>query len=422
MSRLKLIFFRFLAWCSQKTGVDLKYFLYGGFWLSLGNVASSATTLLISIAFANLLSVETYGSYKYIFSIYSILTVFALPEMMTAATRAVAQGNEGLIRSARDTKFRWGLLGCLAAAFIGGYYFIHNRPDLGISILIIGILLPINEGMSIYDALFRGRKLFRSSATYFSIFQIATTVPVLTVLMFTKSLPWLIVTYIFSAMVTRGIFYFVSTKRYQPNQNLDDSSIAYGKHLSLIKGINTVAGNINQLFLFHFAGGSSLAMYSLAIAPIEQIRTVLASMDTLLLPKYAPDTWKIPLAKVFLKKILPFIILLLIGIGAYLLLAPVIFRWIFPKYLDAVPLTQIYSLSLIFTSIQIMLTSMLKAKKKLSALHILNVVDITATFAVLLPLVYFFQALGLIMGVIIVKIIEVAWMGYALFKVEPEKI
>src|SRR3989344_8979317 len=74
---------------------DLSYVAKGGFWLGIASTISSASGLVLVYFFANYLEPETYGTYRYILSVYGLLTIASLGGISTAVTRSVAKGSEG---------------------------------------------------------------------------------------------------------------------------------------------------------------------------------------------------------------------------------------------------------------------------------------------------------------------------------------
>ena len=77
----------------------MMYLAQGGFWIALGHIVNGLLAFSLIVAFANLLSKETYGIYRYILSIAGVLNIFVLSGMGTAISRSVASGNEGAFRT-----------------------------------------------------------------------------------------------------------------------------------------------------------------------------------------------------------------------------------------------------------------------------------------------------------------------------------
>ena len=134
-----------LRWSEKYFKTDMVYVAKGGFWISFGQATSSVLSLLLIIAFANLLPKETYGTYRYILSLAGVLNIFALTGMNSAVARAVAAGNEGVLKASVRYQFKWNLLMLAAFWVLGGYYFINGDFLFATSFLILSILVPSNH-------------------------------------------------------------------------------------------------------------------------------------------------------------------------------------------------------------------------------------------------------------------------------------
>ena len=67
--RLRQKMLEFLRWSERYSKTDMLYLVRGGFWLSLNHIAASVSSLILAVAFANLIPAETYGTYRYVLSI-----------------------------------------------------------------------------------------------------------------------------------------------------------------------------------------------------------------------------------------------------------------------------------------------------------------------------------------------------------------
>src|SRR5437868_5720048 len=86
---------------------DIQYLIKGGSWLGVNQILSSLIAFALSLAFANLLAPGTYGVYKFILSVATILTIPTLPGIDAAVNRAVARKFEGTMIVGMKTKLRW---------------------------------------------------------------------------------------------------------------------------------------------------------------------------------------------------------------------------------------------------------------------------------------------------------------------------
>jgi O-antigen/teichoic acid export membrane protein len=396
ISKIKNKAKNWLLWSQKYTKTDMLYLARGGFWLTLGQIISSASSFFLAIAFANLLPKETYGTYKYILSVTSILTIPALSGMGTAITQAVARGYEGSLIPALKTKIRWGLLGGLASLILAGYYYLQGDATLTISFLISAVFLPFMDSFGIYDSLLQGRKLFDVSTQYFIISQIIAASALIAALFLTKNLFLILLAYFASWTLMRFIFLKITLKKFTPNQNQDPKTISYGKHLSLIGVIGTIAAYLDRLLIFHYLGAAQVAIYSIAIAPPEQIKGLFKNVNFLALPKFSQRS-KEEIKKTILSKTLQIILITIPVVVVYILLAPFIFKLFFPKYLDAVIFSQIFALSLI-TAGGIIPYTALQSQTAQKELYLFNFASSIFQIISLFIGVYFFGIMGAIIA------------------------
>jgi O-antigen/teichoic acid export membrane protein len=349
---------------------DMVYLAKGSFWLTLRQVITSSSSFLLAIAFANLLPKETYGIYKYVLSVASILAIPTLSEMGTAITQAVARGYEGSLVPALKTKIQWGLLGGLASLILSGYYYLKGNTNLTISFLISAIFLPFMDSFGIYYSLLQGRKIFDVFTRYLIINHIIVNFALVIILFLTKNLFLILFSYFFLWTLVRFIFFKITLKKFFPNNNQDPKTIAYGKHLSLIGVISTIATYLDKLLIFHYLDATQVAIYSVAIAPIEQIKGLFKNVNALALPKFSEKS-KDKIKKTILSKIFKMFLITLPIILAYIVFSPFIFKLFFPEYLASIRFSQFFSLT-ILTMPSMILYTLLQAQRAKKELFFFN--------------------------------------------------
>lgn len=402
IEKLKVKTHNFLRWTEQYTKTDMVYLAKGGFWLTLGQGISAISSFLLAIAFANLLPKETYGVYKYILSIAGLLAIPTLNGMNSAIIQATARGFEGSFIPAIKTKIRWGLLGGLFSLILSGYYYSQGNSVLVISFLIAAIFIPFMDSFGAYNALLQGKKLFKTSTQYTILSQLIAISSLIGTLFLTKNLFLIVLAYFTSWTLTRFIFLKITLKKFPPNQNQDPKTISYGKHLSLVGIVITIASYIDRLVLFHYLGATQLAIYSIAIAPPEQIKSIFKNLSILTLPKFAQST------KAEIRKTLPYklfiLFALLIGlIIAYTLAAPLLFKILFPKYIESVFYSQM-SIFMIIGGMIPVLNSVLLAKQANPEIYKSNIYISVFQIIITLTLGYLFGIIGVITAKISVQI------------------
>jgi len=393
--------YNLLRWSEKYTKTDMVYLAHGGFWLTLGQAVSAASSFFIAIAFANLLPQESYGTYKYVLSVASILSLAVLPGINTAVVRAIAKGDEASIIIATKEKIKWGILGGLGSLAMALFYYLNKNFELSIIFLIISAFIPLMDSFSIYDSYLQGKKYFEKSAKYSVWSQLIYLTAILIGIFLTKNILVLIIFYFSTWTIIRYIFYNRVIKKI--NNKADPEVIKYGRHLTYLQIFNSVSEQAGKLILFNFFGAKELAIYAVAIAPTEQIVGLLKSSSVLIMPKFATQTYD-TISKNIIKKTFKFIFVAACITITYFFLAPLLFKIIFPRYFpDAVFYSQIYSLSLVGTAMIIPKTLFL-AHKETAKLYTQNIVVSSVKLILYILLSYKFGIMGLIISVIAARL------------------
>lgn len=385
---------------SDFLGVNIAYIIKGGSALTLNNFFSVAANLALAFFFARLLPKEVYGTYSYILAWISVLGIFALPGMDTAVIQSVSRGFESSLVLGLKQKIRYGVWGTLAALIIGGYYFYNGDQILATVFFISAIFIPFLSSFQIYNAYLVGKKEFKTSAFYGITGQIFIALVLITAIYLTNNIVYIVSAYIF-ANILPNIFFFIKTKiKAAKTAAQQDSGITtYAKHLSLINVISMITPYIDQFLAFHFLGPANLAVYAFATAPPEQIKGFFKVFSDLSLPKFSERSEE-ELKKTMTRKIIIWSIFTALVVGIYIVLAPLFYKIVFPRYTDAVFLSQIFALSLLSTP-PTFIVSALSAHKKVKKLYLFNIVSPIFQILAMAVLTPLYGLMGLVMARII---------------------
>ncbi len=413
IKKTKIRLYNLLHWSQKYTKTDMVYLAKGGSWLTLGQIVSTIASFLSAIAFANLLPRETYGQYKYILSLASILAIPTLSGMNTAIAQAIARGYEESFIPALKTKIKWGLLGGMASVGLAGYYYFQGNATLTLSFLIAAIFLPFMDSLGLYGSLLQGRKLFDISTKIGITIQVVSITIMITMLFLTDNILLLIFTYFISRTLLRLIFLKITLKKFKLNKKRDTETIPFGKHLSLMSAMGTVAGQIDKILLWHFLGAVPLAIYSFATIPITHFQKALKTSEKLAFPKFVNQEKKI-LKKTLIPKILKFSAILVIPVGLYILLAPYVYKLVFPQYLESIKYSQYYALVILLFPKKF-LGQALTAHVKTKSIYILTTTNIALKIALLLVLLPLYGIWGAI-AALILPLIVITPLQFYFFK------
>lgn len=384
------------AFAEKHLKTDMTYLAKGGFWLMLAQIATSALSFLLAIAFANMLAKETYGTYKFVLSLTGILGIFTLTGVGTAVIQAVGRGFESTLYPALKTKSKWGLLAGLASIALAAYYYMDNNNTLAISFLIAAAFLPLTDSFGIYDSYLTGKKLFKDSTKYKVIAQIISVAVLIITLTFTKNLFLILFAYFAPLAILNFIFFKITVKKFKPNKNIDPEAISYGKHLSLNNVLGIISAQTDKILVFHYLGVVDLAVYAFATAVPEQVKKLSGALAVLVFPKFSERSSAEIRAGIKNKFFWLFIFGSVIAI-IYIILAPFIYGLFFPEYESSVFYSQIFSLSML-NIFSMPASVFLSAKKKIKEQYLINAAQFAFQMVSMFLLILWQGLLGLIVA------------------------
>jgi len=367
---------------------DVRYIFSGGFFLSLTQVSSAFISLGMTIAFANLISPETYGLYRYMLSIYALITIFAFPGLDTAVAQSVSNGFDRSLIEGFKTKFKWSIMGTVASFGVAGYYFLNGNQVLAAIFAIMGAALPFMESPSLITSFLNGKKLFKTWATMDIGGQLISAACLVTTIFLTKNILLIVMAYFLPYIVVRMGWYIWIKKNLIKNREIDSGLFKYGGSVTIFQILSRAAASIDQIVLFHILGPAQVAIFSLAQAVPNRIQSLFRIVGTLALPKFAERSPK-EIASVLPRKLLLFGVIILAGCLLYVMLAPLLFKYIFPKYLASLSYSQVlvfYTLS----AVTYPFGSYLFAHKKLKESYIVSSSSIIikiASLAIFVPII-----------------------------------
>lgn len=404
ISSIKQRIYHFLRKSEEYTKTDMVYLVKGGSWLTLGQMVSAICSFLLALAFANLLPKETYGIYKYVLSMASLLAISTLPGIDTAIIQAISRGYEGSLIKGLKTKICWGILGGLASLGLAGYYYFNGNTTLTISFLVIAAFLPLMDSFNIYRAVLSGRKLFNIQVKYSILIRFFSVAALIIALFLTKNLFLILFIYFLSYTLFRFIFLITTLKKFSLNTKEDPRTISYGKHLTIMGIINTLANYLDKILIFHYLGAAQLAIYSFAVIPPEQLKSFLKNIRTLALPKLSVRP-KAEIKATIFSKMFKFALFITVGTVIYIFLAPTFYRVLFPQYIESILYSQILSISLIAVVVALPNVA-LQAKIAKKQLYQLNICTSFIRIGLLFLFIHIYGLLGIILARVIGRFIN----------------
>ncbi len=396
------------------TKTDMLYLIKGGGWLASGQIFFSLLSLASSIAFANLLPKETFGEYKYILSLIALLSVPTLSGMNTAITQAVARGHEGSFLSAIKTRVLWGIIGALLSVGVAGYYFLQGNISFAVIFLIVAVFIPFLDPLGSFDALLAGRKDFRASAQNAVITQAISVASMILVILLTKDIIFMVLSYLFSNTLVRGFFFFHIRHTIAKDASEDPTTLSYGKHLSVMNVLGIIATYIDKILVFHFLGAVELAIYTFATIFPDQIKTLLKYIGILALPKFSNKK------QLVLKEMTPHYLLIFSLFSFFIclitiLIIPFLFKIFFPTYITSILYAQWYAIILLFTP-KILFRVAWEAQKNKKELYIFQAFSAVTLTCFMFVFIWKAGIMGAIIAEIIAEAILSLFLAYRFFR------
>jgi len=338
-----------LDYGSRILEVDLHYFAKGSFWLTANQAVSAIIGFLLSLVYARFLPKVVYGQYVYVFSFIYFFGNFAYPGMSTAVIRAVAQGREQIIKGASKKTLPWALISAIPFLGLAGFYLSKTPPDLKLfkTFLVCFFLTIPYWSFRFFNDYFIGARKFKQFFTISTISQIIRFAFIGIAVLSFSSIFYLVVIALAANTVLHFIFSQWTRRQLKPS-GLMEKDFAYAKGLNDIRIFANLTQFLDKVIVAKLLGFEAVAVYSFAQIIPEQIKVLLKNFSILALPKLSQSNI-IKKKKKFYQKLLQFTFFTSFLILVYLLLAPLIFRFAFPKYIEAVLPSQILAISLITT-------------------------------------------------------------------------
>ncbi len=407
ISRIKQKLYNLLRHSEKYTKTDMVYLASGNFWLIAGRVIAAGSGIVLSIAFANLLPKETFGTYKYILSIAGFLGAFSLSGIGTAVTRAVAQGLENIITKAFWVSFRWRMIGSSLAAAGAIYYLLNGNATLGISLLIIAALTPVSGIGAIARSFLQGKKDFRRLALLGIPKNLIPVVSLIIAVFLTDNALVLVGVYFSANALASFVTYLLVTKTHKPKTSADDDekfkeTIRYAKHMSVMGFFSQAASQLDNLLLWHFAGPVQVAVYSFAVRPARELQSITQNIFPLAMPKFAAKKME-EVKKTLPLRMLQMALIAVPIVTAYILAAPYIFKFLFPQYMDSVFYSQLFSLVLLFQPKGLISTA-LDAHAKIKQKYLLTFSGTGLKLFFFITLIPAYGILGIILSFLLAEV------------------
>jgi O-antigen/teichoic acid export membrane protein len=171
-----------------------------------------------------------------------------------------------------------------------------------------------------------------------------------------------------------------------------------------------IAANIDKVITFQMLGAQQLATYNFAIAAPDQLRGPLKIAQTVALPKLA-EKKQYTAGRELWGRLWRLMLVFSVPMLIYMIGAPLLYHIFFKRYLDAIGLSQVYSLSLMFLGPVLYMQSILQAHTRTKAMYHYNIATSIVQILLMVPLTYYFLLPGLVISRVISSIINFIYLA-----------
>jgi O-antigen/teichoic acid export membrane protein len=411
---------KILRWSERYTKTDMVYLTSGGFWLLLGQITGSIASLFTAIFFAYFLPKETYGVYKYILSIVGMLSAFSLTGLGSALIQATARIGNGFYKLAIKKSLRWALIPSFLSIAVGIYYLIQSNAAIGWGLIISGVLYSPYATFLLFSGYLNGKKDFRRMTLFGLVPDFGVLFSIIVALLFTKNVLVLISTFFISSIITNYIAHRLSLRVYPTSKTEIHPEEKLSKHLSILNIFSTIVSYIDKILIFHVLGATQVAIYLFANAVPDQIRGLFKIPGSLALPKLAKTPKDIK--KIFQKQLLRITAIYGVLVAIYILVAPLIYRLLFPAYLESIFYSQIIAVGIIGSGILILINNGLQARHEVRSLYTLHVVQSVSLLIVTITPLFFGGSLLTVIVARTATTLIISIFGYLLLQYPTLKL
>jgi O-antigen/teichoic acid export membrane protein len=403
---------RLLRRSERYTKTDMVYLAKGNFWLNINRGVSILNGLIISIAFANLLTKEEYGTYAFALAFLGVFSMAQTTGLASGVGKGIARGEHYIIFDGLKRILPWSLLGAVLLASAGAYYLMMDNMTLGIVFVLGALVLPVSISTGIAKSFFSFKGDFDKLAR-FNLMRTPIMSGVLIIAAWlTHSALWVLVASILGNVILAYFLYRSMRKSYDfshISERKEPFATKFAFHSGILSIFGYLSEQLDDILLWKFSGAAPVAVYTYATTPVRELRSLIENQSALALPKFAQKEFS------EVKAILPLRIkqMYLVAVPLtilYVLCAPFLFSLLFPQYMDAVALSQLAALSLLAAPRKLMSTA-ISAHQKIKESYIMIVLPSAIRIVIALILIPFFGIKGAILALLISEAIEFVIFG-----------
>lgn len=380
-------------------------------WAIVNQIILSIGAFGTIVILSRFLHRDIFGEIRYIAAVLAIFSFFSIPGASPVVIQsASAIGKKRVVEIIRN-QLQWGLIAAAGALIFSLFYFLKGNAGLGYGFLVGGFFAPIANLYQMPGHLLAGLKHFKSKTFVDAAIMSAIILGAILGTLLTRNIPGTLLFYFGIQSIATLAFLFYTVKKI-PDSDMTDTAeildITHSRQLTIFQAPFTLLPALEKVFIFLLLGPSALAIFTIAVLPIEHIRGAFRSLLQFSVLPHFGNGGK---TSASLKKWIVTASILTAG-GVIILLAfiKIVLPIFFPQYLEVAPFSLVLVLALIPVPIQILILDLIASRKirdlllYAGSLTVVNVV----TFLIFIPL---FGLMGAIVAKVVTEFLTAALLG-----------
>lgn len=237
------------------------------------------------------LTLEQFGTYSFVISVTSLMTIFGFIGLKNSIMQSVARGHLATYRNSLPLSFAGCLMGSFIMLMIAHFYQKSDQTALMYCFIIAAISLPFYEGLSQWRQISIGKENFKSFFKLETAWQFIMHASIIVVaLLFPYNIPLVVLVFLGVPAILNTLITIRDLRGLKPNETTEPESIRYGLKTSFYAAFNTLAVQSDKLLLFMFMSPASVALFVAAERIPELMRNLVQDGIAVMAPRFARET------------------------------------------------------------------------------------------------------------------------------------
>lgn len=384
-------------------------------WALCNQLLLSGGAVTIIIVLSNVLTSQTFGETRFLTAVLAIFAFFSLPGIGPVVLQRIPMYTRKGFVSAIKMQLQWGVGAACGALLFAIAYYVRGNEDLALAFLISGVFAPTANLYLMPGNVWAGLRLFKKKTFYDGLIILSAVLGVTYGAVTFGTVAGTMFSY-FGAQSVAAIVALYSVIRQLPDSTDEEINLGadsrYGKQLTLFQIPFALLPALEKVLVFFLLGPVSLALYVIALLPVEHVRTAYRSLLQFFSLPYLQLESGNTKTHLYLAKVAS--ILTAGAVVAVLLFAVFILPLIFPVYVEARQLIVLSAMALFALPAEIFILSLL-SNRRIDYLLSYALVTVFADILLFTFLVSLFDLYGAVTAKIIAAFLS-AVVAYLLYR------